>query len=390
MNIKKLLLPAAGILLLSQALYAARPMVRHEDIVVPKGETFQGDVATDKSLTVDGKLDGDATAVGGASVTINGELTGDLVSMGGVVSIPGLVGGDVSSIGGPVRISGRVAGNVSAVGGGVALIGAGEVDGDISALGGGVQKSDSARHKGSINSYSADALRDTLTQTMRTVRYSVRYGGGDMERDHHSPWLVGGLVGAGLVVFFSMLATGIVLLMLPAIFFPRNVENSAAAITGDMWRACGIGALTVVGFFPGMVMMAVSILGLPLIPFVLMLAAAAAVLGLSAFSVLLQDRFFTGIKKAGPVSLTGKVAAGYAIMAGLLFFGKLIPLIGGLLSLIGLMLLAFGTMVGLGSAWMTRMGNRLHEQVQPRHSAAPPVQSSAPAPQDTPQPPPAQ
>ncbi|MDA8130005.1 MAG: polymer-forming cytoskeletal protein, partial [Elusimicrobia bacterium] len=153
MNVKKLMLPAAALLLLSQALYARRPEVRHEDILVPKGETLRGDVATDRSLTVDGKLDGDATAVGGASVTINGELTGNLVSMGGVVTIPGLVDGDVSSIGGPVRVSGRVAGNVSAVGGGVALIGAGEVDGDISALGGGVQKDDGARHKGSVNSY---------------------------------------------------------------------------------------------------------------------------------------------------------------------------------------------------------------------------------------------
>ncbi|MDA8244365.1 MAG: polymer-forming cytoskeletal protein [Elusimicrobia bacterium] len=386
MNVKKLMLPAAALLLLSQALYARRPEVRHEDILVPKGETLRGDVATDRSLTVDGKLDGAATAVGGASVTINGELTGNLVSMGGVVTIPGLVDGDVSSIGGPVRVSGRVAGNVSAVGGGVALIGAGEVDGDISALGGGVQKDDGARHKGSVNSYSADALRDTLTHTMRTVRYSVRYGG-DMERDRHGPWLVGGLVGAGIFVLFSMLATGVVLLMLPAIFFPKNVENSAAAISGDMWRACGIGALTVVGFFPGMVMMLVSILGIPLIPFVLMLAAAAAVLGLSAFSALLQDRFFTGIKKAGPLSLTGKVAAGYAIMAGLLFFGKVIPLIGGLLSLIGLMLLAFGTMVGLGAAWMTRMGNRTFVPVAPAQPVPP---APAPAPQEPPQPPAAQ
>ncbi len=361
-NITKYALTAmVAVLALSQGAYARRPEVRHEDVVVAKGETLSGDVATDKSLTVDGKLEGNATAVGGGSVTVNGELTGDLVSMGGPVYIPGLVDGDVSSIGGPVDVSGKVTGNLSAVGGKVTLSGTGQVDGNISALGGSVEKGANSKHKGSVNSFSGDALKSTLAQALRTVRYTGRYNwrSGDVSEDGgHSPWLIGGLVGIGLLILFSMLATGIVLLLLPAVFFPKNVENSAAAISGDMWRACGIGAIALVGFFPALLMMVVSILGIPLVPFALMLFAVAGVLGLSAFSVVLQARFFEGIKKAGPVGLPGKVAAGYAVMAGLLFFGKLIPLIGGLLSLIGVMLLAFGTMTGLGAIWMTKMGTR--------------------------------
>ena len=346
---------------LSQTAYARRPEVTHEDVVVAKGQTMNGDVATDRSITVDGKLDGNATAVGGASVTVNGELTGDLVSLGGPVAIPGLVDGDVSSIGGPVDISGKVSGNVSAVGGKITLSGSGQVDGDISVLGGGVVKGANAKHKGSVNSFSGDALKRKLTQELRTVRYTGNYSwrsGNVSEEGGQNPWLLGGLVGIGLLILFSMLLTGIVLLLLPAIFFPKNVENLAAAISGDMWRACGIGVIALVGFFPGLLMMLVSILGIPLTPFYLMLFAAAGVLGLSSFSAVLQGRFFEGIKKPGPAGLPGKVAAGYAIMAGLLFFGKLIPFIGGLLSLIGFMLLAFGIATGLGAAWMTRMGTR--------------------------------
>jgi len=326
--------------------------VRHENVTVEKGQTLHEDVVTDKSLTVNGILDGDAVSVGGASVTVTGRITGDLVSIGGLVGIPGLVEGDVAGIGCPVEISGRVEGNVASVGGSVELSGTGEVDGDISAVGGSIVKGEKTVHKGEVNGFDMRALRSVLPRIISAVRDTQERGPG--------PWLIGGLIGIGLIVFFSVLVTGAVLFLLPAIFFPKHVETTAAAISGEMWKACGIGALMVVGFFPALLMMLVSVLGIPLVPFALMIYAFAAILGLSAFSVVLQGRFFDGIKKPGPSGLPGKVAMGYAIMAGLMLFGKLLPFIGGILSLIGFMLLSFGAMLGLGAAWMTRMGSRTH------------------------------
>ncbi len=369
-NIKKYVLFAVALACLGTAAQARRSELRHDDVRIEKGQTMTGDVATDRSITVDGVLDGDAVSVGGASVTVNGELTGDLVAVGGPVSVTGLVKGNVASIGGPVAVSGKVLGDVASVGGGVELSGAGEVDGDISALGGGVVKGAKAVHKGSVRSFDLRTVRTVLPRVLRLAHYS----GGD-ERGV-SPWLVGGLVGLGLLVFFSVLATGAVLLLLPAVFFPKNVERAAAVISGDMWRACGIGALLVVGLFPGVLLMVVSVLGIPLVPFALMLYGAAVVLGLSAFSAVLQGRFFEGIKKTGPGGLPGKVAAGYALMAGLMLFGKLIPLVGGVLSLIGFMLLSFGAMLGLGAAWLTRMGNQTCEPKArpPQGQVLPPVQ----------------
>ncbi len=362
-NIKSCLMFAAALACLGQAAQASRNELLHEDVVIAKGQTMRGDVATDKSIIVDGVLDGDAVSVGGASVTVNGELTGDLVAIGGTVNVSGLAKGDIVSIGGPVAVSGKVNGDITSVGGGVAL-NDGEINGGISVLGGSFLKGPKAVFKGDVRSFDLGALRTVLPRVLKAARYS---GG----REHGpNPWLVGGLVGLGLLFFFSMLATGAILLLLPAVFFPKNVENAAAVISGDMWRACGIGALLLVGFFPGLLMMVVSVLGIPLVPFALMLYAIAGALGLSAFSVVLQGRFFEGIKKAGPVGLPGKVAAGYALMAGLVLFGKLIPLVGGVLTLIGFMLLCFGTMLGLGAAWLTRMGNQKPALPQ----AVPPVQ----------------
>lgn len=352
-NIKSYVLFAASLLCFGTAAHARHSDVRHEDVVVEKGQTMSGDVTADKSITVNGVLDGDAVAVNGAPISVNGEVTGDLVAIGGPIHIPGLVKGDVSSVGGPVAISGKVKGDVSNVGGSVELSGAGEVDGDISAVGGTIVKGENTLHKGKVHSVDMRMVRKVLPSFLR-LTYS------DDHRRSPGPWLVGGLIGLGLFVFFSIIVTGAVLLMLPAVFFPKNVENAAVVISGDMWRACGLGALMVVGFLPGLLILVVSILGIPLVPFALMLYTAAAVLGLSAFSVVLQGRFFEGIKKAGPSGLPGRVAVGYALMAGLLFFGKLIPLVGGVLSLIGFMMLSFGTMIGLGAVVMTRMGNRSH------------------------------
>jgi len=74
-------------------------------------------------------------------------------------------------------------------------------------------------------------------------------------------------------------------------------------------------------------------------------------------------------ERPGPAGLPGKAAAGAALIAGLLFFGKMVPLVGGVLSLVGMILLAFGVMIGLGAAWMTRMGTRPY--VAPFYPAAP-------------------
>jgi len=391
-NIRKLALAyLASLLALGGTAWARQPEVKHEDIYIAKGETLRGDVATDKSVTVEGTLAGDAMSLGGGTVTISGEVTGDLVSMGGPVFIPGLVRGDVSSIGGPVEISGGVRGNVSAVGGKVTLSGEGQVDGEISALGGGVEKGPKAVHRGTVNSFSSDALKGTLFNALRTARSAARIhpGPGD-PRNHRTEtrtWstslsnihaddfkTLAWLVLAWFAVILSVLAGAVLVVALTAVFFPENVQKAQGAIDGDIWRACGVGALMLVGLFPGLLMMTVSILGIPLVPFALLLFAAAAVLGLTAFCVTLQGRFFEGIKKTGPAGLPGKAAAGAALIAALVFLGKLVPLVGGVLVLVGMMLLAFGVMTGLGAAWLTRLGTRpFITAVPPAAQAVPPA-----------------
>ncbi len=392
-RLNKYMMAAAAALVLAPAARASRGEISHEPFFVANGQTYTGDVSTDRSVTVDGTLDGDAVAVNGSSLTINGEVTGDVVGIGGPARITGAVQGDVTEVGSVLEIDGKVNGDVNGIGCAVKLLENANVSGDVSVLGGTVLKSPGAKLSGNINAFDLGLLRTVLPRVMRYGdSYSYHRRSEHLEY-WHNPWLVGGLVGVGLMIFFSMLVTGVILLLIPAVFFPSSVERGAALIRADIWKACGVGALMVVGFFPGLLMLTVSVLGIPLIPFALLLYGAAAVLGLSAFSVVLQRRFFEGIKRQGPKGLAGQVASGYALMAGLMFFGKIIPLAGGILSLIGFMLIVFGTMLGLGAAWLTRMGSRAYPPVPavPAQGYPAPVVPGQvpgqPVPQDSSQPP---
>jgi len=244
-----LIVAAALALPLSNASASVKQEVSHEDIIVQKGQVISGDVVTDKSILADGRIDGDATAVGGGSVTVNGEITGDLVSVGGPVSIAGTVDGDVSSIGGPVEVSGVVKGDISAVGGDIKLTGTARVAGDLSVLGGSVDKGPQTVHKGSVSHFSRDALKGTIVNVMNMVRSAGRYNwdnyggrrggwatrfGGD---DFPGFWTKAGIVGFGLLVFLSVLFAGMLMLLLPAVFFPVNTVNVHAALKADIWKS---------------------------------------------------------------------------------------------------------------------------------------------------------
>ena len=62
-SIKKSVVFAVVLLSLGQAAQARRSEVGHEDVFIAKGQTTNGDIVTDKSITVDGILGGDAIAV---------------------------------------------------------------------------------------------------------------------------------------------------------------------------------------------------------------------------------------------------------------------------------------------------------------------------------------
>lgn len=342
--------------------------INHAPVVVTQDESVTRDIVTDKDITIEGRMRGDCTSLGGP-IVVKGEVDGNVSSMGGPVQIAGKVDGDVSSFGGPVEIRGIVTGDVSSLGGNVVLKDSATVEGSISVIGGQLIKESGVTLKGEVDETDIKALRKILPGVFRNKN----------NIDWRAPVIAGGAVGIGLLVLGSMLVASLVVLVLPALLFPKNVETAAKAIEDNFWMSAGVGTLVVICTIPVLFCLLISLLGIPLIPLALLLLLCAGLLGLSAFCVVLSDRTHERIQRASPTTLLGKVFAGYIVLALLFVLAKILPLVGGILGLAGLIIVTLGMALGLGAAFTTRMGTRNSPAAfspKPQPAPAPQAQAS--------------
>jgi len=307
--------------------------VRRGDTFVPKGETLRQDLATTGALVVDGTVDGDCAALGGAA------------------EVPGTITGNLAVLGGPARISGAVHGDVAVLGGDVTLADHAVVGGDVSLLGGKLVQAEGAVVKGSVDHFDL-----ALAKAFLPLAFNLRRVPELAEK--LSPFNKA----ARFVMFLALAAgMGIVTLLL-TVLLPKQVETAAAAIRAEFWKAAACGALVLMLTFPGLLLMVVSILGIPLIPLAILVYCVALIMALAAFSLVLAGRFCELRSRSLPATL-GAVSLGYALLVGLMASGKFLEIggvIGGLLGrifvLAGLILVSCGLVLGLGALWLTRMG----------------------------------
>jgi cytoskeletal protein CcmA (bactofilin family) len=313
---------------------------------VAKGEVRDGDIVARGSITVEGTLNGDAVALDGA-ILIPGQVNGDVASLGSAVSVSGAVSGDVASMGGAVTVEGRVHGDVASMGGDVTLGPKAEVNGSVALLGGRLKKADGAKLNGSVTQLDLGMGKDLLRLATRVSRKAA--GGSAEERAELKKDWSRAKAAAGIAF---LLGCGL-LVALAGAFAPRQVETVAAAVEQDFWQSAGIGLL----------MITVSVIGIPLLPVAFLGIFLAKLLAVAAFSLVLARRFAQSISRPAPTTLAG-VALGFLLLVSPNLLGKLVGLfglpggIGGVLLLANLILLSFAVMVGVGAIWTTRFGTR--------------------------------
>jgi hypothetical protein len=251
----------------------------------------------------------DAIAMGG-SLTVRGKVRGDAIALGGPVTIEAgaIVDGDVVALGGSVRVAAgaRVVGDITAVGGPV------DIDPDATVEG------QQLRVGGSLGGLISGLVRSVASAS---------------DAPPFALYALWGVVRAVALVVVALLVLA---------FLPERVERVRGFLTTRPGASALGGLAIAVGFVPMIVLLCISIVGIPLVPVVLVAVAALLAMGITAAATWLGDRL--------PV-LAGRKSPFVALLLGVavLTLVDLIPIVGGLVVIV----LAFAAG---GAALFSRFG----------------------------------
>lgn len=334
-------------------------------------------------IIINGNVGGDVKARMG-EVTIDGSIGGNLIADLGAVNVKGTVGGNIDSGFGELRINGAVAGDVNSKGGTVIINGI--VQGDVildqgvvelgpeavvtgkisigkgiikkaeTAIAGSVEiteeltvselqknaNSEGYRFDGVDGNFVENIIEEVtgaIDRSFRDVRFMPH-----MSRTRHWPFfqfpIMGsyGNVARGVINMLIMFA----LTALTYTLFPLQVKAAGNAVSMKTGPVVGWGILAAVLAVPLMILLAITIIGIPLIIVEIIFLAVAVILGYAGIAHLVGNRVINAAS-SNPANPLAAIALG-VLLIGLI---SMIPLIGFLVSL-AVYILAIGASLATG------------------------------------------
>jgi len=316
-------------------------------VVVGADETVDGVEAVAGTIVIRGTVTGDvAGAAGTIHVTESGRVGGSVEAAAGTVRIDGTVGGGVSVGAGTLDVTetARIGGDLDA-GAGYAAID-GRIEGDVSVGAETVVLGPNARVAGDFQ-YDAETLTRDPEATVE----------GSVVRDGTRGSASGGagnVLGSALGAVYELLANllfGALLLFA----FPDFSASVASRVGAAPLRTGGAGLLTLVGAPIVLLLVAVTLIGLPLA-----VVGAVAFAGL-VWAGLVYGQYAVGVRALAAVGREHRWLALVVGVGGFTVLGA-VPVLGGLLEL-GALLLGLGALaVGIRSAYRRHRGGRTERQ----------------------------
>ena len=295
---------------------------------------------------------GNDQVVFGGTYTLNAgqTLAGNLVVFGGLATIEkgSIITGDVALTGGSLNVSGEIKGSITSVGGSINLSDTAVVDGDIDTVGGTLNRSSQTVIKGNISTSGPGAIRLPLNWNLDGLRNLPL-------ADIFHP------IGSILWGIFQSLAVA-ALALLVVLFLPTPTRRVSNAIIGQPVMAGALGLLTVVVAPALVVLLAITILLIPLSLIGILLLAVAFLFGWIAVGMELGDRL-AGLFK---VQWAAPVSAGIGTLV-ISFFSSIFTLI----PCVGWVLPAVIAIFGLGGVFLTRLGTRDGQSAGPARMLIP-------------------
>lgn len=360
------------LLLFSAVGVSAREQRTTKVITLPADEVITKDfyVTGGDVVEISGTVNGDVL-VGGGQVSIDGIVNGDVLAAGGVIDISGSVSEDARIAGGQVNISGEIGRNLTvgagditlsetgSVAGGVVIGGgsvklAGKVGGDVLIGAGSVILSnliggDVELYSGTLRLTSGSQIGGDLTYTSedealvdkrasisgKMLRKTPPAALVDVDKTAASKTLKGlsaFRLQAKIISFLSALIFGLLLIKL----FPKYVELTSKMITKSPWKALLTGGLFLFVTPFAVIMLLITVLGIPFAIFGLMAFGTYIYLAKIFVGNWLGSKIPIGDKKNPYLSFGIGLAAYYLV--------TMIPLLGGFVSFFGLL---FGIGMGL-------------------------------------------
>jgi cytoskeletal protein CcmA (bactofilin family) len=276
-------------------------------------------------IDIDGTIQGDVQAAAGAfALGPKAQIGGDLRLAAGDATISGAVGGDIIVATGSVAIEGHVAGDVRAVAGKVVVLPGAVIGGQI-------------RNRG--------------TGTLE-VSPDAQVLGGDSSEPAPMPKRAphGAISGALLFTFFHLATFGLFTLGIGLLFlalFPGFAESAATTLRVHTGATLLAGFVVAIGGLFGVIVLAVTILGIPFAVFALIVYALVLVLGYGVGALTFTAAIWRRLRVGGNALAlpTGFWARALCLFLGLLLIGflKQLPLVGGMV-LVATVLLGLGAL----------------------------------------------
>lgn len=287
--------------------------------------------------------DGDGRVIFGSNFTLeSGEsFTGDLVVFGGNVTVEedASLNGNLVVFGGTAKSNGDVNGDVVIIGGQVSLEEDAHVTGDVVTVGGQLQQADGARIDGDV---------------VNNVEPDIQIPDGTLPPSIPVPDVTPPSVRVGFDPFWS--AAGILvravavalLAMLVVMFLQPQLNRVGQAITDQPLMSGGIGLLTVLVAPIAVVILAVTIILIPIAFVGILLLVFAWLFGMIALGQEVGERFTRSINQTwAPVFTTGFGTFLLMLVGGALgeipCVGWLAPAVLGFLGVGGVALTLFGS-----------------------------------------------
>ena len=298
-------------------------------VTLSKDDTHNGAFyATGKAVVIDGTINGDLYC-GAQSVEINGTVNGDVICGAQTISISGTVGHDVRTVSQSLSIDGSVAGTVSTISQITILAKSSKIGGDVNGMGqnlsikgaiggdvayagqeisgGGVIKGDANLDAQTISLTGTPSVEGKLTYSSQkdlALDSTVAKGGVVYQAPQKSDDAEAAMARTAAILFLAIVVSTVLLVMLA----PRYFERSYAISRKRTAIVALVGVAVVLGVPFGLIILALTVVLLPLAIIGLLGYMLIYMLALPFFAYQLGRYIFGSVVRTIPlIALAGAV-----------------------------------------------------------------------------------